>query len=70
MSEGPIKRERDAWKPPVVSTTDAARVCKSTRQKGRGYCGRKATGAKVATEWVDVECTDCEAAYRADEAAS
>lgn len=69
MSEGPIKRERDAWKPITVSTTDAARVCMATKERGRGYCGRAAKGSKVTAEWADVECSDCVAAFRADKAA-
>lgn len=69
MSAGPISRERAAHKPVITSTTDAARVCKSTDRRDRGYCGREAKGAKVTAEWADVECADCVAARRADLAA-
>ncbi|GAA4762450.1 hypothetical protein GCM10023351_01090 [Microbacterium gilvum] len=67
MSAGPISQERAAHKPPTVSTTDAARVCGPTQDPSRGYCGRKATGAKRATGWNEVTCADCMAARRADE---
>jgi hypothetical protein len=69
VSAGPIKRERDAWKPITVSTPDAHRVCMGVKERNRGYCGREAKGSKVTTEWADVVCSDCVAAYRADEAA-
>lgn len=70
VSAGPIRAEREAFgKRPPVSTTDAARVCKATDRRDRGYCGREAKGAKVTAEWVDVVCSDCEAAHRADQAA-
>lgn len=68
MSAGPIKAERDGHKVAFSSTTDTARVCMATKTRDRGYCGREAKGAKVTTEWADVECHDCEAAYRADQA--
>lgn len=68
MSAGPIKAERDGHKVALVSTPDVHRVCMATERKGRGYCGREAKGAKVTTEWADVVCSDCEAAYRADQA--
>lgn len=64
MSEGPIKAWRDAWKPPVVSTTDAARVCYKKLGPARASCGRK---PKVSYEDVTkVTCADCLAALRAD----
>jgi hypothetical protein len=66
MSGGPIKAARDAWKPPKASTSDTDRVCMGTPVKGRGYCGRKATAGKVTREWADVNCSDCDAARRAD----
>lgn len=63
MSEGPIKKERDSWKPLQVSTPDNRRVCFNV--KGRGYCGR--TSAKSRTDdWSKVECWDCVAAALAD----
>lgn len=64
MSEGPIKRERAAWAPRDVSTPDASRVCKATRES-RGYCGRTKTKARVE-DWAEVTCADCFAAARAD----
>lgn len=63
MSDGPIKRERDAHRPVKVSTPDARRVCAKT--EARGYCGRS-KNVKLADRWADVTCTDCRAAYRAD----
>lgn len=64
MSEGPIKRERAAWKPVEVSTPAAHRVC-FRRTDGRGYCGR--TSAKAMTLVLsEVVCADCLAARRAD----
>lgn len=70
MSEGPIKRERDAWKPKEVSTPDAHRVCMvSEPGSKRSYCGRsKASRVGLVTDWADVECADCDACRRADEA--
>lgn len=70
MSEGPIKREREAWKPPVVSTTAKDRVCADGKglnaTLGKSYCGR--SSAKRVEEWAEVTCADCHAARRADEA--
>lgn len=65
MSEGPIKRGRDAWKPPVVSTTAKDRVCLNV--EGRSYCGRK--NKNTTAVWAHCTCADCHAARRADEAA-
>jgi hypothetical protein len=63
VSEGPISRERAAWKPLQVSTPDNARVCFNV--EGRGYCGR--TSAKERTgDWSKVVCWDCVAAALAD----
>lgn len=62
MSEGPIKRERDAHKPPRVSTADSYRRC--MRHDGRGYCGRRS--APLADTWEATTCADCRAAGRAD----
>lgn len=64
MSEGPIKWEREAHKPKIISTPDAKRVCADS--SGRGYCGRATPPAKRANRWDAVTCTDCRAAYRAD----
>lgn len=67
MSEGPIKRERDAWKPPKVSSTDTERVCYQ-KLGHKAYCGRQ---AKVAfDDWSKVTCSDCLAAKRADDEAA
>lgn len=63
MSEGPIKRERDAWKPVEASTPDVQRVCMGV--KGRGYCGRRS--GRLVGDWAAVSCADCIAARRADE---
>ena len=67
MSEGPIKRERNAHKPVIVSTPSNKRVCARggiDPEPGRGYCGRH--GVKLADSWSKVTCTDCRAAHRAD----
>lgn len=63
MSEGPIAKERAAWKAPIVSTSDSGRVC--MRAKGRGYCGRTSSKT-LAVAWAKVTCADCRAAARAD----
>ena len=65
MSEGPIKREREAYKPPIVSTTNAARVCIRAMGTGRALCGRRS--APLTDEWAKTTCADCVAAARADE---
>lgn len=65
MSEGPIKRQRDAWKPPVVSSTDADRVCMAHPPVFRPYCGRKKRPA-VTSEIQEVTCADCLTAMRAE----
>jgi hypothetical protein len=62
MSEGPIKREREAHKPPRVSTADSYRKC--YRAADRGYCGRRS--APLVTTWEATTCADCRAAARAD----
>jgi hypothetical protein len=62
VSAGPIRRERDAWKPPIVSIADNARVC--ARSEARGYCGRRS--AVLSSVWAKVTCPDCKAAFRAD----
>ena len=68
MSAGPIRSERDAWKPTTVSTTDAARLCFGATGS-RGYCGR--TSAKERTsDWERVTCADCKAARTADQEAA
>lgn len=69
MSGGPIQRERESHKPKIVSTPDVHRVCaQAVGRPGRGYCGRGATGAKVAADWAGTTCSDCHAAHRADQA--
>lgn len=68
MSAGPIKQARDAWKPEVKSTSDIARVCAPMpRRTGMSYCGRN--GRRVISDWAQVTCADCQAAYAADLAA-
>lgn len=65
MSEGPIKREREAFgKRDRVSTTDKARVC-MRGPAPKGYCGR-GSAKTLAAVWADVTCEDCRAAGRAD----
>lgn len=64
MSEGPIKREREAWKPTTVSTPDAHRVCKSHHERGT-YCGR-VSARRRTNDWTEVVCADCVAAANAD----
>lgn len=68
MSEGPIKRERDAWKPPSVSTSTSARLCFANTVTS-SYCGRRPLQGHRTTNWDDVTCADCHAARRADVAA-
>lgn len=63
MSEGPIKRARDAWKPPAVSMSNAERICAPNIDRNRAYCGRS---NKRTAEWEHVNCADCLAAARAD----
>lgn len=68
MSEGPIKAERDAWKPPRVSTTDTDRVCFIEPLSPRTYCGRR---PKRTTDLIThTTCADCRAALRADQRAT
>lgn len=64
MSEGPIKRWRDAHKPGSVSTPYAHRLCAPDIDKGRASCGWKNPRTDV---WERVTCSDCAAARRADE---
>lgn len=64
MSEGPIKREREAWKPVPASTPDARRVCFKSLLERRGYCGR--VPQVSFDDWGKVTCADCLAARRAD----
>ena len=64
MSEGPIERERAAWLPASVSTTNAARVCAKAPEGWKSYCGRRT--ATLALRPEDVNCADCAAAIRAD----
>ena len=66
MSAGPIKAQRDAWKPPTVSTSNADRVCAVI--EARVYCGRK--NKQTSALWDKVTCADCHAAHRADLAAA
>jgi hypothetical protein len=69
MSEGPIKQWRDSWKPPIVSTSDAARVC-ALFGIGSTACGRKKRIGRTSTNWGDVTCADCQAARNAPEVSS
>ena len=64
MSEGPIKAERDAWKPPRVSTTNRERVCLQHLGASLAYCGRRLYAS--TTNLAGVTCADCLAAWRAD----
>lgn len=64
MSEGPIKRERDAHKPKTYSA-GTSRVC--AESAGHAYCGRK--NAHRSLKWSAVTCNDCRAAHNADERA-
>ena len=66
MSDGPIKRDREARRAPTVSTTEKDRVCMAV--DGRAYCGRSLKSGKATGEWSSVVCADCQAARRADEA--
>jgi len=66
VSDGPIAKDRRAHVVPFASTTDSARVCARGEDAGRGYCGRKASGAKITSDGAAVICKDCEAAMRAD----
>lgn len=67
MSEGPIKRERDAWKPPVVSSgTRALTAHARSSVPFRAYCGRKAGPNVVIGPPESADCSDCRAAIAAD----
>jgi hypothetical protein len=63
MSEGPIKEEREAWRPPVVSTSSSSRVC-ARATGGRALCGRRKVS--MVSRISDATCADCLAAARAD----
>lgn len=65
MSAGPIQRERDAWKPPVVSTDEGKRICLQITVDGRarGYCGRRSS--PTTTTPTRMNCADCTAAVSA-----
>lgn len=66
MSEGPIKREREAWEPPRVSTPNKDRVCfRAESSLPVTYCGRRPV--RVTADLAAVNCADCTAALRADE---
>lgn len=64
MAGGPIQRERDAWKPPVVTTNPAESV-HAAGERGRAYCGHRKPGA-VSTKPDEWTCSACLAAVRAD----
>lgn len=67
MSEGPIKREREATTVPRVSIPNTQRICLSTplgQRNLRAWCGRK--GTQHATEIAGATCPECLAALRAD----
>jgi len=65
MSEGPIKRERDARTLPRVVVSNAARLCarKGVAIMGSACGRRKHTIAPSAEQ---VNCRECLAAVRAD----
>lgn len=60
-----MQRERDAWKPPIVSSKDAERVCIVLPPKFHPYCGRRKR-ANVTLEISKATCADCLTAMRAD----
>lgn len=77
MSAGPISYWWRSHRPPTESTADANRICAVLgKDNQRSYCGRskksrkdisRVTGiARNAAGWGTVECTDCQAARRAD----
>ncbi|WP_291053681.1 hypothetical protein [Herbiconiux sp.] len=63
MSEGPIKRAREAHASPLTSNTGSSAV-HAPGEAGKAYCGRRAA---TAAAWTQVTCSDCHAARRADE---
>lgn len=65
MSEGPIKRWRDSYKP--LPSTPQSRALHAAGAPGHGYCGRKTTA--LASTPTMVTCADCIAAQGADDAA-
>lgn len=73
MSEGPIKQQRDAWKPPKVSTRPRAVKHAPMRYGSAGLaaCGRNFARelSRIALPLEEVTCSDCLAAMRADGAA-
>lgn len=63
MSGGPIKAERDAWKP-RQSTRATVHTVHMRGEGDRTYCGRRAI--ITTPSWESTECEDCHAARRAD----
>ena len=61
MSEGPIKKWRESYAPPRVSTRPSQVAHAPGSEPGRAYCGRR----NVAITG-DATCADCLAAIRAD----
>lgn len=68
MSEGPIKREREATTVPRIAYSNAARLCarKGVALMGSA-CGRRKSTIALTPEAVN--CPDCLAAIRADQQA-
>lgn len=69
MSEGPIKREREAWLPARVTTnpkTSMHAVDESQPRFDRSYCGRKVGYQATTMVHSQVTCSECLAALRAD----
>lgn len=66
MSEGPIKRWRDSWKPPIVTTSAKDRVCFIDPSRGlHPYCGRRKR-ARVTFDRAEATCSECLSMWRAD----
>lgn len=68
MSDGPIKREREAWKPPK-SIPIADRLHARSDNPKRAYCGTS-DRPEYAPNPTTVTCPNCQAAIRADEETS
>lgn len=53
--------------PPISNTlTGVERVCHASTTQGRGYCGRRSASTRTR-DWKLTTCTDCAAAYQADQ---
>lgn len=65
MSEGPIRQWRDGFKAAQYSTPQSSALHAASGVRDRAYCGRRTTA--LTNERTLVTCTDCVAAWLADE---